>query len=257
MSNVKIVGITKPMVEDYPDMTPEEYIVYVARVSNPSNQLNMMTAPKLMKYLIEHKHWSPMEHCFLTLEITTTRDIGRQILRHRSFTFQEFSQRYADPTQDMNFVTREARLQDHKNRQNSIETDDAQKQDAWQARQLWVIDRSKEVYQWGIDNGIAKEQCRSVLPEGLIETKMYMSGSLRSFIHYIDVRAEEGTQKEHRQVALAAQEEILKHFPSLKEYWTKDIEIGYTIKREDIGTKTRTVTNLPWQNSTYWRKFWS
>jgi thymidylate synthase (FAD) len=252
MSNVKIVGITKPMVEDYPDMTPEEYIVYVARVSNPSNQLNMMTAPKLMKYLIEHKHWSPMEHCFLTLEITTTRDIGRQILRHRSFTFQEFSQRYADPTQDMNFVTREARLQDHKNRQNSIETDDEELQKRWETNQENVKQWSQHYYKDAIKNGIAKEVARSILPEGLIETKMYMSGSLRSFIHYIDVRAEEGTQKEHRQVALAAQEEILKHFPSLREYWYPDLDPNMPRFEDHWLPRNRSFETKSW-----WWRFWS
>lgn len=251
--SVKVVAITQPLIVSYKDqadkdvyMTAEEFIAYAARVSNPSNQMNNETSGKLLRYCIEHKHWSVFEQVFLTLEITTTRDIGRQILRHRSFTFQEFSQRYADPTQDMNFVTREARLQDHKNRQNSIETDDAQKQDAWQARQLWVIDRSKEVYQWGIDNGIAKEQCRSVLPEGLIETKMYMSGSLRSFIHWIDVRAEAGTQKEHRLVAESAKEEILKHFPSLNEYWYPEPWFhGVPVNKSEEEPKS------------WWWRFWS
>jgi|LakMenEpi03Aug12_release.lakeMendotaPanAssembly.Ray.scaffolds.fasta_scaffold229382_2 thymidylate synthase (FAD) len=256
MSNVKIVGITKPMVEDYPGMTPEEYIVYVARVSNPSNQLNMMTAPKLMKYLIEHKHWSPMEHCFLTLEITTTRDIGRQILRHRSFTFQEFSQRYADPTQDMNFVTREARLQDHKNRQNSIETDDDDVHYQWKMQQNLIRSAAEKGYKLAIDMGIAKEVARSVLPEGLIETKMYMSGSLRSFIHYIDVRAEEGTQKEHRQVALAAQKEILMHFPSLKEYWYPDLDPNMP-RFEDHWLPRNRSSVVEQEPKSWWWKFWS
>jgi len=219
MTILKVVGITKPMIDEYPEMTPEEFIVYVARVSNPSNQLNMMTSSKLMKYLIKHKHWSPMEHCSITMSIETTRDIGRQILRHRSFCFQEFSARYADPTKELGFITREARLQDHKNRQNSIETNNEHIREAWQASQLELIDHARSIYDWAIKNEIAKEVARAILPEGLIQTKMYVTGNLRSWIHFIDVRAEEGTQKEHRQIALAAQKEILNYFPSLGEYW--------------------------------------
>jgi thymidylate synthase (FAD) len=217
--SVKVVAITKPMIDEYSEMTPEEFIVYVARVSNPSNQLNMMTSSKLMKYLIKHKHWSPMEHCSITMSIETTRDIGRQILRHRSFCFQEFSARYADPTKELGFITREARLQDHKNRQNSIETNNEYICEAWQARQLELIDHARSIYGWAIKNEIAKEVARAILPEGLIQTKMYVTGNLRSWIHFIDVRAEEGTQKEHRQIALVAQKEILNYFPSLGEYW--------------------------------------
>jgi thymidylate synthase (FAD) len=238
MNDAKIIAITQPLMKTtveqtkfckatgrnhtssyQKDMSVEEFIAYTARVSNPSNQHNTLTAPKLLKYLIEHKHWSPFEMVSITMEINTTRDISHQIIRHRSFSFQEFSQRYADPTKDMQFVTREARLQDAKNRQNSIEVQDFDLQNKWETQQAWVIDRAKSVYQWAIENGIAKEQARAILPEGLTTTRLYMAGTLRSWIHYIDVRAEEGTQKEHRQVALAAQEEILKHFPSLKEYW--------------------------------------
>ena len=215
--NVKIVAITKPLVDGVE--TADEFIAYTARVSNPSNQMNVMTAPKLIKYCIQHKHWSVFEQVFLTAEITTTRDIGRQILRHRSFTFQEFSQRYSNPTEDMGFVTREARLQDHKNRQNSIETDDEALSFQWNDVQHDVYLTAKETYQWAIRNGIAKEQARAVLPEGLITTRMYMSGSLRSFIHWIDIRSDISTQKEHRQIAIQAREEILKQFPSLQEYW--------------------------------------
>jgi thymidylate synthase (FAD) len=155
----------------------------------------------------------------ITMEINTTRDISHQIIRHRSFSFQEFSQRYADPTKDMQFVTREARLQDAKNRQNSIETNDADLQDKWRTSQNEIALTALEEYKRAIERGIAKEQARAVLPEGLTTTRLYMSGTLRSWIHYIDVRAEEGTQKEHRQVALAAQKEILQHFPSLRDYW--------------------------------------
>ena len=223
--SVKVVAITKPLIDGVE--TAEEFIAYAARVSNPSNQMNKETSSKLLRYCIKHKHWSVFEQVFLTLEITTTRDIGRQILRHRSFTFQEFSARYADPTKELGFVTREARLQDIKNRQNSIETDDEELEIQWRTQQTAVEFCATESYKWAIENGIAKEVARSVLPEGLIETKMYMSGSLRSFIHYIDVRAKEGTQKEHRQVALAAQEEILKHFPSLKEYWYSSVAMEW------------------------------
>jgi thymidylate synthase (FAD) len=155
----------------------------------------------------------------VTMEINTTRDISHQIIRHRSFSFQEFSQRYADPTKDMSFVTREARLQDAKNRQNSIATSDKELENKWYEQQRWAIIFAKEEYNKAIENGIAKEQARAVLPEGLTTTRLYMSGTLRSWIHYIDVRAEVGTQKEHRQVALAAQKEILQHFPSLRDYW--------------------------------------
>ena len=150
----------------------------------------------------------------------STRDISHQIVRHRSFSFQEFSQRYADPTKDMEFEIREARLQDHKNRQNSIETTDEELQKCWYAKQKQQVHEAQLAYKWAIDNNIAKEQARTVLPEGLTTTRLYMSGTLRSWIHYIDVRAEEGTQKEHRQVALSAQKQILKYFPSLKDYWS-------------------------------------
>ena len=225
MNDAKIIAITQPLlpIKDEQNkvliMRAEEFIAYTARVSNPSNQHNTLTSEKLLKYLIEHKHWSPFEMVSITMEINTTRDISHQIIRHRSFSFQEFSQRYADPTKDMQFVTREARLQDAKNRQNSIETDDALLMNNWKKRQNFISESALKNYTWAINNGIAKEQARAVLPEGLTTTRLYMSGTLRSWIHYIDVRAEEGTQKEHRQVALAAQEEILKHFPSLREYW--------------------------------------
>ena len=235
MNTAKILGITQPLQEikieatgNYRQMTPDEFIAYTARVSNPSNQHNTLTAPKLLKYLINNKHWSPFEMVSITMEINTTRDISHQIIRHRSFSFQEFSQRYADPTKDMQFVTREARLQDQKNRQNSIETDDEKLANDWLDKQAANMGVAQNAYEWAIRNGIAKEQARVVLPEGLTSTRLYMAGSLRSWLHYIDVRAEEGTQKEHRQVVLAAQREILDHFPSLGDYWYPQGEIKFT-----------------------------
>jgi len=227
MNDAKIIAVTQPMIrtDDVNDrcgkrLTAEEFIAYTARVSNPSNQHNTLTASKLLKYLIEHNHWSPFEMVSVTMEINTTRDISHQIIRHRSFTFQEFSQRYADPTKDMSFVTREARLQDAKNRQNSIETDDEGLTDVWEKKQKSLTNLAGIYYKEAIELGIAKEQCRAILPEGLTTTRLYMSGTLRSWIHYIDVRATEGTQKEHREVALSAQKGILDHFPSLTEYWS-------------------------------------
>ena len=198
-------------------MTVDEFIAYVARVSNPSNQNNTLTAPKLLRYLAKHKHWSPFELVNIVMEINTTRDIGRQILRHRSFTFQEFSQRYADPTKDMGFTTREARMQDTTNRQNSIETTDEALQQDWEYIQENLIESAKTVYDWAINNGIAKEQARAVLPEGLILSRMYMAGSLRSWIHYCQLRSTQGTQKEHREIAQSAWQEIINHFPSLSD----------------------------------------
>lgn len=220
MNTAKIIGITQSLINNSEGpMTPEEFIAFCARVSNPGNQMNTLTSPKLINYLIKHRHWSPFEMVDVVMQIDTTRDIAHQIIRHRSFSFQEFSQRYADPTKDMGFVKREARLQDHKNRQNSIETEDEKLQYNWSQDQEWIIGASKEVFERAIVAGIAKEQARAVLPEGLTHTRLYMKGSVRSWIHYCDVRCEEGTQKEHRQVALTAREEILKHFPSLNEYW--------------------------------------
>lgn len=224
MNDAKIIALTNPILSAWETGTEspigaEGFIAYAARVSNPSNQSNTLTASKLLKYLIEHKHWSPFEMVSVTMEINTTRDISHQIVRHRSFSFQEFSQRYADPTKDMSFITREARLQDVKNRQNSIETDDEMLCKQWHAKQLQQTHEAGLAYKWAVENGIAKEQARTVLPEGLTSTRLYMAGTLRSWIHYIDVRAEEGTQKEHREIAIAARKEILQHFPSLREYW--------------------------------------
>ena len=195
----------------------QDLIAFAARVSNPSNQNNKQTSDKLLKYLIKHKHWSPFEMVSACLEIETTRDIARQILRHRSFSFQEFSQRYADPTSDLDFSLREARLQDTKNRQNSIETDDKRLQSDWDTLQHMVIEDAKAAYQWAISKGIAKEQARAVLPEGLTMSRMYMNGTLRSWIHYIELRTANGTQKEHMEVAEACATEITKIFPMLAD----------------------------------------
>ena len=195
-----------------------DLISYCARVSNPSNQSNTETSEKLIRYLIKHKHWSPFEMASVCLEITTTRDIARQILRHRSFSFQEFSQRYADPTEDLEFVMREARLQDNKNRQNSIEIDNANIQENWKMRQSMVMQEVLESYNWAITNGIAKEQARAVLPEGNIESRLYMNGTIRSWIHYIELRSGPETQKEHREVAIACATAIESIFPMIMEF---------------------------------------
>ena len=195
-----------------------EQIAYAARVSNPSNQDNSDTAEKLVRYLIKHQHWSPLEMVSACLEIETTRDIARQILRHRSFSFQEFSQRYADPTKDLNFVTREARLQDTKNRQNSIDVDDNLLQNDWYRAQQRVIYAAQREYAWAIENGIAKEQARAVLPEGIMGSRMYMNGTLRSWVHYIQLRTDKSTQKEHREVALACADALESIFPMIKEF---------------------------------------
>jgi thymidylate synthase (FAD) len=220
---VKLVSHSKPSreitSEGLYDM--QELIAFCARVSNPANQYNTDTSDKLIKYLIKNKHWSPLEMVSVCLEIETTRDIARQILRHRSFSFQEFSQRYADPTKDLDFVLREARLQDTKNRQNSITTEDLQLQAFWQQQQLRVINAAKEAYTWAIDNGIAKEQARAVLPEGNTVSRLYMNGTLRSWIHYIELRSENGTQKEHRDIAVQCGIVIAEVFPLANQLTTK------------------------------------
>jgi thymidylate synthase (FAD) len=217
-NTAKIIAVTKPLLknEDGTDMTADQFIAYTARVSNPSNQYNTLTAPKLIQYCAKHKHWSIFEMVSITMSIETTRDIARQILRHRSFSFQEFSQRYADPTGDLGFTTREARLQDQKNRQNSIETSDTNLSDDWDGIQEEVTLVAKKAYKWAIENGIAKEQARAVLPEGLTNSRLYMNGTLRSWIHYCQLRMTEGTQKEHRLVAQDAWYQIVESFPSLK-----------------------------------------
>jgi thymidylate synthase (FAD) len=206
---------TKEFIDDGID-NAQELVAFCARVSNPSNQLNTETSEKLIKYLIKNAHWSPLEMVSACLEIETTRDIARQILRHRSFSFQEFSQRYANPVKDLEFVTREARLQDLKNRQNSIETDDKEITNMWIKKQKDLIENAKETYNWAIENGIAKEQARAVLPEGNTVSRMYMNGTLRSWIHYIELRSGNGTQKEHMDIAIACAEVIAKIFPMSK-----------------------------------------
>lgn len=210
-----------PLLYEKGVIETKDLIAFCARVSNPSNQTNVETSDKLIHYLIKNKHWSPLEMVNMCLEIETTRDIARQILRHRSFSFQEFSQRYADPTQDLDFEVREARLQDNKNRQNSIETDDERLQRKWEMAQRRVIHEARAAYEWAIKEGIAKEVARVVLPEGNTVSRMYMNGTLRSWIHYIELRSANGTQKEHRDIALACAEVIGNVFPMAKEFTTQ------------------------------------
>jgi thymidylate synthase (FAD) len=218
--NVKLLSYSQP-TDEFEQLgieNAQELIAYCARVSNPSNQFNTETSEKLIRYLIKHQHWSPLEMVSACLEITTTRDIARQILRHRSFSFQEFSQRYADPTKDLNFVLREARLQDTTNRQNSIEIDDDDLQKKWNRIQTNVITEARMAYNWAIENGIAKEQARAVLPEGLIESRLYMNGTLRSWVHFIELRSANGTQKEHQEIAKTCAKVIAQVFPMLLEF---------------------------------------
>jgi thymidylate synthase (FAD) len=194
----------------------QDLVAYCARVSNPANQLNTETNEKLIRYLINNQHWSPLEMVSICLEIETTRDIARQILRHRSFSFQEFSQRYA--IADLGHEYKEARQQDKKNRQNSIEMDDNELKDEWEQQQQDIVEKTQAAYQWAIDHGIAKEQARAVLPEGLTLSRLYMNGTLRSWVHYIQLRSGNGTQKEHREVALACAEAIKNIFPMIEEF---------------------------------------
>lgn len=215
MNTAKIVAITNPLIEGLD--SAENFIAYAARVSNPSNQMNTETSEKLLRYCIRNKHFSIFEMVNVVMEIDTTRDIARQILRHRSFSFQEFSQRYADPTKDLGFVTREARLQDFKNRQNSIEVEDVDLKIEWEDYQTFLIEQAETGYNWAIENGIAKEQARVILPEGLTRSHMYMNGTLRSWIHYCELRMENGTQKEHRLVAESAWNELSVYFKFLTE----------------------------------------
>jgi len=210
---VKLIAISQPTIDEC--TTAEELVAYCARVSNPANQDNHGTSAKLIRYLIKNAHWSPLEMVHMTMEINTTRDIARQILRHRSFSFQEFSQRYADPTKSLGFVTREARLQDAKNRQNSIEVDDAELADLWTGMQELAIENAQRQYTKAINMGIAKEQARALLPEGLTESRIYMAGSLRSWVHYCDLRRANGTQKEHREIAEACWSIVVGQFPML------------------------------------------
>ena len=218
MTDVKLIShSTAPAGTDLNDC--QELIAFCARVSNPSNQMNKETSDKLIKYLIKHKHWSPLEMVSACLEINTTRDIAHQIVRHRSFSFQEFSQRYADPAEfGDQFVLREARLQDTTNRQNSIETDDREIKKEWAKRQQYVIDLAKVTYEWAIENGIAKDQARAVLPEGNTKTRLYMNGTLRSWVHYIELRSANGTQKEHMEIARACAKVISEIFPLMEEF---------------------------------------
>lgn len=216
MSRVKLIGITQPAISNEVTrnwMTAEQFIAYCARVSNPANQDNPET-DKLLSYMIKNQHWSPFEMVNVVMEIETTRDIARQILRHRSFSFQEFSQRYAEVTEM--HTPREARLQDTKNRQNSIEIDDEELQGLWDDIQLNLLLDAEEAYKWAIENGIAKEQARVVLPEGLTMSRMYMNGTLRSWMHYVELRCGNGTQKEHREIAEECKKILVEQFPFLK-----------------------------------------
>jgi thymidylate synthase (FAD) len=218
--NVRLVSHSQPTLE-YRDLgitDAQELVAYCARVSNPANQFNTETSEKLIRYLVRHQHWSPLEMVSACCEITTTRDIARQILRHRSFSFQEFSQRYADPTQELDFVLREARLQDPANRQNSIDTQDNLLQIEWERAQKRVLFAVRDAYAWAIKNGIAKEQARAVLPEGLTESRLYMNGTLRSWIHFIELRSANGTQREHQEVARACAQVIAAIFPMGAEF---------------------------------------
>ena len=234
--NVKLISYSQEEKYDYSDRArPDgfvfreqeeekdalELIAFCARVSNPENQNNKETSEKLVKYLMKHKHWSPLEMVSACLEIETTRDIARQILRHRSFSFQEFSQRYADPTKDLSFVYREARLQDLKNWQNSIEAENTELQEEWKWQQEKVIRASKYAYTWAIEKGIAKEQARAVLPEGNTVSRLYVNGTLRSWIHYIELRSGNGTQKEHMDLAIAVAQAIAEIFPLSEQYITE------------------------------------
>jgi thymidylate synthase (FAD) len=215
MSEVNLIGITKPSA--YTDChTANELVAWAARVSNPSNQNNTKTAPRLIRYLIKEQHWSPLEMVHVSMEIKTTRDIARQILRHRSFAFQEYSQRYADPTKDLGYTTRKARLQDPVNRQNSVDTDDHKLNEEWSMMQADVKRVTEKVYRIARGMGIAKEQARAVLPEGMMESVVIMSGSLRSWVHYCDLRMGNGTQKEHMEVAAKCWDIIGGHFPDVK-----------------------------------------
>ena len=224
---VKLISYSKPSDEMYDEglVDVQELVAFCARVSNPSNQFNTETSEKLIKYLIKHSHWSPLEMVSACLEIETTRDIARQILRHRSFSFQEFSQRYADPTKDLSFVLREARLQDEKNRQNSVElpaTIAGQNiAEEWRARQKEILALVTKTYDWAISKGIAKEQARAILPEGNTVSRLYMNGTLRSWIHFIELRSANGTQKEHQIVALECAKVIAEVFPLAKDIVNK------------------------------------
>ena len=222
---VRLISYSKPPEELYVGNDVQELIAYAARVSNPSNQDKTETSEKLLRYLIRENHWSPFEMVSACLEVTTTRDIARQLLRHRSFSFQEFSQRYADPTQDLQFKFKDARLQDNKDRQNSIELADMMDSDQrvdlefnWLQKQAEATNAAKKSYQWAIENGIAKEQARAVLPEGIMESRLYVNGTIRSWIHYIGLRSGHGTQKEHIELARSCADSLEPIFPMIKEF---------------------------------------
>jgi len=221
---VKLISVSKPSREMYDEgiTDAQELIAFCARVSNPSNQFNLETSEKLIRYLTKHKHWSPLEMVSACLEIETTRDIARQILRHRSFSFQEFSQRYADPTKDLDFVIREARLQDTKNRQNSIVTNDTELNAWWDAQQKFIIENVRRIYSEAIKKGIAKEQARAILPEGNTVSRLYMNGTLRSWVHFIELRSGNGTQLEHMEVARECAKVIADVFPMANEFVQTD-----------------------------------
>ena len=219
--NVRLISYSQTAENLHVGDDIQELIAYCARVSNPSNQNNEETSARLLSYLAKHKHWSPFEMVSACLEIETTRDIARQILRHRSFSFQEFSQRYANPLEDLKFVLREARMQDPKNRQNSIPLDGEENVDLimeWYKQQSEVQIAAKNAYQWAIDNGIAKEQARAVLPEGMMEARLYVNGTIRSWIHFIELRSGNGTQLEHQQIAIECAKVIAKIFPLADEF---------------------------------------
>jgi len=215
--SAKLVSYSKPASNELVDFSLLDMVAYCARVSNPENQMNMETSEKLVGYLIRNHHWSPLEMVHICIEIETTRDIARQILRHRSFSFQEFSQRYAVVDTNLGFEYRNARLQDLKNRQNSIDECDESTKEKWQEMQSRVIQSSRDAYQWAIENGIAKEQARVVLPEGNTKSRLYMSGTLRSWVHYLQLRCGNGTQKEHMEVARACADAISPIFPLIRD----------------------------------------
>jgi thymidylate synthase (FAD) len=218
MMTARLISYSKPPEELYVGTDIQELIAYTARVSNPSNQDNTETSERLLRYLIREKHWSPFEMVSACLEVNTTRDIARQLLRHRSFSFQEFSQRYADPTQDLQFKLKDARLQDTQNRQNSLDVNDAELQLEWLQQQAEVVNAAKKSYSWAIENNIAKEQARAVLPEGIMESRLYVNGTIRSWIHYIGLRSGHGTQKEHIELARSCAESLEPIFPMIKEF---------------------------------------
>ena len=223
MSTAKLISYSTVPNKSYYRQNMEDLIAYCARVSNPANQDNYDTSHKLLKYLIREKHWSPFEMVSACLEVTTTRDIARQLIRHRSFSFQEFSQRYADPSKELNInILREARLQDTTNRQNSIPTENCTLHHDWFDKQEAVMDLVEETYKWAIDNGIAKEQARAILPEGTTESRLYVNGTIRSWIHYVELRSGNGTQAEHRELAIKCAEALNGVFPMITNFLQED-----------------------------------